>query len=271
IPLLDGKVLRVLGESSKEKAKLLMSTKTRDKKQEEIVMVRDFLEVFPDDLSGLPPLREIEFRIELILEVVPVAKSPYRLAPYELEELSRQLKELHDKGLMIYLTNYKGHIFFPKIDLRSGYHQLRVHEDDILKIAFRTHDILIYSKTQEKHVEQLRLVLELLRKEKLFIENFSKIAKSLTILTHKCKTFDWGEEQEFLFQTLKDKLCNGSVLALPNGPEDFVVYCDASGLGLGCVLMQRGKVIAYASRQLKIHEKNYMTHDLRTGSSCVCL
>ncbi|GKC25060.1 reverse transcriptase domain-containing protein [Tanacetum coccineum] len=162
-------------------------------------------------------------------------------------------------------------------------------------------DILIYSKTQEEHEVHLGLVLELLKKEKLyakismckfwlrevqflghvingdgihvdpwyyrrFIKNFSKIAKSLTILTQKSKTFDWGEEQERAFQTLKDKLCNAPVLALPDGPEDFVVYCDASGLGLGCVLMQRGKVIAYASRQLKIHEKNYTTHDLELGA-----
>ncbi|GKA58736.1 putative reverse transcriptase domain-containing protein [Tanacetum coccineum] len=99
-----------------------------------------------------------------------------------------------------------------------------------------------------------------------FIENFSKIAKPLTVLTQKSKTFDWGEEQENAFQTLKGKLCNAPVLALPDGPKDFVVYCDASGLGLGCVLMQRGKVIAYASRQLKIHEKNYTTHDLELGA-----
>ncbi|GKG34902.1 putative reverse transcriptase domain-containing protein, partial [Tanacetum coccineum] len=72
-----------------------------------------------------------------------------------------------------------------------------------------------------------------------FIENFSKIAKSLTILTQKCKTFDWGKEQELTFQTLKDKLCDAPVLAILDGPEDFVVYCDASGIGLGCVLMQR--------------------------------
>nr|GEY55044.1 hypothetical protein [Tanacetum cinerariifolium] len=82
----------------------------------------------------------------------------------------------------------------------------------------------------------------------------------------KNKTFDWGEEQENAFQTLKDKLCNALVLALLDGPEDFVVYCDASGQGLGCVLMQRGKVISYAPRQLKIHEKNYTTYDLELGT-----
>ncbi|GKE52533.1 putative reverse transcriptase domain-containing protein [Tanacetum coccineum] len=85
-------------------------------------------------------------------------------------------------------------------------------------------------------------------------------------MTQKNKTYDWGKEQEEAFQTLKDKLCNALVLALLDGLEAFVVYCDASGLGLGCVLMQRGKVIAYASRQLKIYEKNYTTHDLELSA-----
>ncbi|GKC53591.1 putative reverse transcriptase domain-containing protein, partial [Tanacetum coccineum] len=229
-------------------------------------ILEDFPEVFPDDLSGLPPIREIVFWIELTPGATPITKSPYRLAPSELEELSGQLKELQDKGF-----------------IRSPWGAPpRVHEDDIPKTAFRTRyghfeftimpfdDILIYSMTQEGHVEHLRHVIngngihvdpskiEDVKKRKAprtptevhsflglvgyyrrFIENFSKIAKSLTILTQKSMTFEWGEEQELAFQTLKDKLCNAPILALPDGLEDFMVYSDASGIGLGCVLMQR--------------------------------
>ncbi|GJY01113.1 putative reverse transcriptase domain-containing protein [Tanacetum coccineum] len=99
-----------------------------------------------------------------------------------------------------------------------------------------------------------------------FIANFSSIAKPLTLLTQKNKKYEWGAEQEEAFQLLKSKLCDAPILSLPDGVEDFVVYCDASNRGLGCVLMQRNKVIAYASRQLKIHEKNYTTHDLELGA-----
>ncbi|GJW19459.1 putative reverse transcriptase domain-containing protein [Tanacetum coccineum] len=271
-------------------------------------VIIEFPEVFLDDLPGLPPIWEIEFRIELIPGAMLVAKSPYRLAPSELEELSGQLKELQDKGFIrpslllwgapILFVKKKDSSFRMCIDYReSGYHKLRVHEDDIPKTVFRTRyghfeftvmpfgltnaptvfmdlmnrvcrpyldkfvivfidDILIYSKTQEEHVEHLRsAVLG-------HVINGNGIHIDPSKIEAKCKTFDWGEEQELAFQTLKDKLCNAPVLALPDGPEDFVVYCDASGIGLGCVLMQRGKVIAYASRQLKIHEKNYTTHDL---------
>ncbi|KAJ9556156.1 hypothetical protein OSB04_010770 [Centaurea solstitialis] len=99
-----------------------------------------------------------------------------------------------------------------------------------------------------------------------FIANFSKIAQPLTTLTQKDKKFIWGEKQEEAFQLLKHKLCNAPILALPEGTDNFVVYCDASHQGLGCVLMQNEKVIAYASRQLKVHEKNYTTHDLELGA-----
>ncbi|GKB82270.1 reverse transcriptase domain-containing protein, partial [Tanacetum coccineum] len=295
IPLPDGKVLRVLGERPEEKARLLMSAKASEKKQEEVVVVRDFPEVFPDDLSGLSPIREVEFRIELIPGATPVAKSPYCLAPSELEELSGQLKELQDKGFIrpssspwgapvlfikkkdgsfrmcidyrelnkLTVKNHyplpriddlfdqlQGSQFFSKIDLRSGYHQLRVHEDDILKtVIVFIDDILIYSKTQEEH----------------FLGHVIN-GNGIHVDPSKIEAVHWGEEQELAFQTLKDKLCNAPVLALPDGPKDFVVYCDASRIGLGCVLMQRGKVIAYASRQLKIHEKNYTTHDLELGA-----
>ncbi|GKA66289.1 putative reverse transcriptase domain-containing protein, partial [Tanacetum coccineum] len=314
---------------------------TKEQKQEKITVVKDFPEVFPDDLPGLPLVQEIKFQIDLVPRAMPVAKSPYRLTPSELEELLGQLKELQDKGFILpssspwgapvlFVKKKDGSFrmcidykelnkltiknryplpriddlfdqlqrsqYFSKIDLRFGYHQLRVHEDGIPKTAFRTRyghfefTVMPFGlsnapATREEHEMHLGLALEFLKKEKLaprtpsevrsflglagyyrrFIDDFSKIAKPLTGLTQKSKTFDWGEEQENAFQTLKDKSCNAPVLALPDGPEDFVVHCDASGLGLGCVLMQRGKLIAYASRQLKIHKKNYTTHDLELG------
>ncbi|GJT07103.1 putative reverse transcriptase domain-containing protein [Tanacetum coccineum] len=179
----------------------------------------DFPEVFPDDLSGLPHIQEIEFWIEFVPGAIPVVKSPYRLAPFEMEELS-------DPSKIEAVKNWEA------------------------------------PRTPSK----VRSFLGLAGYYARFIENFSKISKSLTILTQKSKTFDWAKEHEREFQTLKEKLCNTPVLALHDRPKDFVVYCDASGLGLGCMLMQRGKVIAYASRQLKIHKKNYTTYDLELGA-----
>ncbi|GKD12636.1 putative reverse transcriptase domain-containing protein [Tanacetum coccineum] len=88
----------------------------------------------------------------------------------------------------------------------------------------------------------------------------------MTKLTQKKVKFEWGDKQETSFQLIKQKLCSAPILALPEGSKDFIVYCDASIKGLGTVLMQREKVIAYASRQLKIHEKNYMTQDLELGA-----
>ncbi|GKC52646.1 putative reverse transcriptase domain-containing protein [Tanacetum coccineum] len=99
-----------------------------------------------------------------------------------------------------------------------------------------------------------------------FIKGFSKIDKSMTKPNQKRIKFDWGEKEENAFQLIKQKLCSAPILALPKGSKDFMVYCDASHKGLGAMLMQIEKVIAYASRQLKIHEKNYTTHGLELGS-----
>nr|GFC91738.1 putative reverse transcriptase domain-containing protein [Tanacetum cinerariifolium] len=113
---------------------------------------------------------------------------------------------------------------------------------------------------------EIRQFLGLAGYYRRFIEGFSKISKPMTKLTQKKVKFEWGEKQEAAFQLLKQKLCSAPILALPEGSEDFIVYCDASNKGLGTVLMQRGKVISYASRQLKIHEKNNTTHDLELGA-----
>ncbi|KAD4888602.1 hypothetical protein E3N88_20675 [Mikania micrantha] len=113
---------------------------------------------------------------------------------------------------------------------------------------------------------EIRQFLGLAGYYRRFIKNFSKIALPLTTLTQKNQSFIWGSQQEEAFQLLKHKLCNAPILSLPEGIDNFTVYCDASRQGLGCVLMQNDKVIAYASRQLKVHEKNYTTHDLELGA-----
>ncbi|KAL4571465.1 hypothetical protein LXL04_018225 [Taraxacum kok-saghyz] len=381
-------------------------------KVEDVKVVNEFPEVFPDDLSGLPPIRQVEFSIELVPGAKPIARAPYRLALTEMRELMAQLQELLDKGFILpssspwgapvlfvkkkddtmrmcidyrelnkvtiknryplpriddLFDQLQGADYFSKIDLRSGYHQVRVKHEDVCKTAFRTRyghyeflvmpfgltnapeifmdlmnrvckpfldksvivfidDILVYSKTEEEHEAHLRAVLQVLKNEELyaklskcefwlrkvqflghvisregvmvdpvkietmmkweppktlsevrsflglagyyrrFIEGFSKIAVPLTQLTKKETKFEWNEKRQEAFETLRKKLCEALVLTLPEGTEDFVVFSDASSKELGCVLMQRGKMIAYASRQLKDAETRYPTHDLELAA-----
>ncbi|GJV61422.1 putative reverse transcriptase domain-containing protein [Tanacetum coccineum] len=254
-------------------------------------------------ISCLPLARPVEFQIDLIPGAALVARAPYRLAPSEMKELSEQLQSFQTTGLSKMKFQDQGYHQLdctmnkdiPKMAFRTRYGH---YEFQVMPFG------LTNAPADEKeHEEHLKTILKLLKEEKFrgihvdpakiesikewasprspteirqflglvgyyrrFIEGFLKIAKSMTKLTQKGIKFDWGKKEENAFQLIKQKLCSAPILALPEGSEDFVVYCDAPHKGLGAVLMQREKVIAYASRQLKVHEKNYITHDLELGS-----
>nr|GEY47752.1 putative reverse transcriptase domain-containing protein [Tanacetum cinerariifolium]GEY47772.1 putative reverse transcriptase domain-containing protein [Tanacetum cinerariifolium] len=342
--------------------------KLKEKHLKDVSVIQDFPEVFPDNLPGLPPPRQVEFRIEFVPGVALVARAPYRLAPSEMKELADLLQELSEKGF-IFLSSLswgslvlfmkkkdesfwmcidyrelnkltvknrypllsiddlfdqlQGSSVYSKIDLRTGYHQLCIREEDILITAFRTRyghyefqvmsfgltnahalfmdlmnrvckpylnkfmivfidDILIYSKSKEEHGDHLKTILELLKNEQFkgvhvypakikAIKNWATSTTPTEVrqflgLAGYYQRFIKGKDEEEAFQLLKQKLCCAPILVLPEGTEDFVVYCDASLKGSRAVLMQREKVIAYASRQLRTHKENYMTHNLELGA-----
>ncbi|GJW51197.1 putative reverse transcriptase domain-containing protein [Tanacetum coccineum] len=290
--------------------------KSEKKRLEDVPIVQDFPKVFPEDLPGLPPTRQVEFQIDLVPGAAPVARAPYRLAPSEMKELSEQLKELSNKGfirpssspwgasvlfvkkkdgiisvgaLTIEIKQNKSeeplshspelmNLFDPvrlrssvysKSDQRSGLITNEVREEehfeDCLQNSLRhkfgsqstflgNHVIdsegihvdptkieSIKDWTSPKSPTEIRQFLGLAGYYRRFIEGFSKIAKPMTKLTQKKVKFEWGDKQEAAFQLLKQKLCSAPILALPEGSEDFIAYCDASKKGLGAVLMQREK------------------------------
>ncbi|GJY08533.1 putative reverse transcriptase domain-containing protein [Tanacetum coccineum] len=292
---------------------------SEEKRLEDVPTVRNFPKVFPEDLPGLPPTRQVEFQIDLVPGAAPVARAPYRLAPMKLQELSTQLQELSDKGFIR-----------PSSSSWGDHHAVIVCDEKIVQIPYGDEVLIVQAQVTKKEIENeleekrledvptvrdflevfpedlpglppIRQLQELSDKGfirpssspwgapvlfvkkkdgsfwmcinseglagyyRRFIKGFLKIAKPMTKLTQKNVKFDWSEKAEAAFQLLKQKLCSALILALPEGSENFVVYCDASRKGLGAVLMQREKVIAYALRQLKIHEKNYTTRDLELG------
>ncbi|GKB99818.1 putative reverse transcriptase domain-containing protein [Tanacetum coccineum] len=226
--------------------------KSKEKRLEDVPTIRDFPEVFLEDFPELPPTRQVEFQIDLVLGATPVARAPYRLSPSELQELSSQLQELSDKGFIRPSSSPWGApvLFFKKKD---GSFWMCIDYLELNKLTMKNRYPLpriddLFDQFEEEHVEHLKLILELLKKEELYAK-FLKcefwLSKVLPAIT------------DDLSKLLKQKLCSTSILALPKGSENFMVYCDASHKGLGAVLMQKEKVIAYVSRQLKIHEKNY--------------
>ncbi|GJW22818.1 putative reverse transcriptase domain-containing protein [Tanacetum coccineum] len=188
--------------------------KSEEKRLEDVPIVQYFLDVFPEDLLGLPPARQVEFQIDLVPGVAPVARAPYRLAPFEMKELSEQLQELPDKG------------FIRPSSSPWGAPVLFVKKKD----------------------ESFRMCIDYRELNKLTVKNRYPLPR---------------------IDDLFDQLQGSSVYSkidLRSGSEKFIAYCDASKKFRQVVLMQREKVIAYASRQLKIHEKNYTTHDLELGA-----
>ncbi|GJV21543.1 putative reverse transcriptase domain-containing protein, partial [Tanacetum coccineum] len=280
--------------------------KLEGKQLKDVPIVRDFSKVFPEDLPGLPPARpELSEQLQELSDkgFIRPSSSPWGAPVLFVKKKDGSFRMCIDYRELNKLTvknryplsriddlfdQLQGSNIYSKIDLRSGYHQLRVREQDIPKTAFRTRyghyefQVMPFGLTnapadKKEHEEHLKAILELLKKEKLYAK-FSKCefwipkvqflghvidSRGIHVDPAKIESIkDWA----YLRHRRRSANFYAPILALPEGSKDFVVYCDASHKGLGVVLMQREKVIAYASRQLKIHEKNYTTHDLELGS-----
>ncbi|GKB14452.1 putative nucleotidyltransferase, ribonuclease H [Tanacetum coccineum] len=292
----------VYGERPEEKVKRLMSAKVEEPKLEDISIVQNFSEVFPDDLSGLPPSREVEFRIDLIPRAMSFVKSPYRLAPSEMEELSNQLKELQDKDLnKLTIKNHyplprndnlfdqlQGSRYFSKIDLQSGHHRLRVNEDDILKTAFRTRygTVMLFGltnapATKEEPEMHLGLILDLLKKEKLYAK-FSKCEfwlQEMQFLGHVVNSDDIHVDPSKIeavknWEAPKSPTKVRSFLGLAGYYPRFIANLSKIAKSL-TILSQKNKKYVWGNEQemtfQTLKDKPGVCADVKRQSECICL
>ncbi|GJU01282.1 putative reverse transcriptase domain-containing protein [Tanacetum coccineum] len=248
--------------------------KSEGKQIKDVPIVRDFPEVFPEDLPGLPLLGQKELSEQLSKlsnkEHKP-SSSPWGAPVLFVKKKDgsfrmcidyRELNKLTVKNryplprINDLFDQLQGSSIYSKIDLRSGITSLE-YESKTSKDGIRSIGMVNYDSSYAIQTDKRTYGIH---------GPHEPNAKSKTKLTQKGIKFDWGEKEENAFQLIKQKLCSAPILALPEGSKTLLDLCDASHKGLGVVLMQREKVIAYASRQLKVHEKNYTTHDLELGS-----
>ncbi|RVW32976.1 hypothetical protein CK203_095563 [Vitis vinifera] len=200
--------------------------------------MRDYPDVLPDDLLGLPPEREVEFTIDLAPETTPISKAPYRMAPMELKELKIQLQELLDKGFIR-----------PSVSPWGALALFVKKKDGSMRLCINYREL---NKSREEHERHLSIVLQTLRDKKLYAKLkkcefwLDKVSFLGHVVTKDGISVDPGK--------LKNRLVTTPILTILSGSGGFVVYSDASHQGLGCVLMQHGKVVTYASRKLKPYE-----------------
>ncbi|XP_070045775.1 uncharacterized protein [Nicotiana tomentosiformis] len=216
-----------------------------------VPIVNEFSTVFPDELLGIPPEREIDFVIDLLPDAQPISILPYRMAPEELRELKEQLKDLLDKGFI--RPTFLGHVI-------TG---------DGIKVDGQKIEAVI-TWPRPLNPTEVRSFLGLAGYYRRFVEGFSSISAPLTKLTHKGAKFQWTEACEQTFQELKKRLTTAPVLTLSDGTEGYVVYCDASRIGLGCVLMQHANIITDALSRKSMGSLSHVEADKVKMTKYLC-